>query len=308
MTHHSLDDCTTIKAHGNLVLRLSRAVQWSDPRHFQIISLSLLLGTGILFFGFQVSPERVALNLGVALAVQALFSQVFSTRFDARSPLITGLSLSVLLRTNDPLVAAAVAAAAIASKFLIRVRGRHIFNPATFGIAGALLLTGSAWVSPGQWGTDLLAAFLCVCLGGMVLLSAARLDIALAFLGAYGGFLLARALWLGDPLSIPLHQMQSGALLLFAFFMITDPRTTPATVTGRIIFAALTALLAVGMLFLFYIPEAIFFALFLINPLTPLIDRLLPGALHQWPGIHQGSQSARKNEVFHAPKIEPSRP
>ncbi|MFP3943715.1 MAG: RnfABCDGE type electron transport complex subunit D [Alphaproteobacteria bacterium] len=277
-------------------------MQTGDARHFQIGALALLLGLGILFFGFQVTLERAALNLAVAVAAQALFALIFRTRFDARSPLITGLSLSLLLRTNDPLIASGAAVAAIASKYLIRVRGKHIFNPAAFGIVAALILTEGTWVSPGQWGTELWLGFLCLCLGGLVLFSAARLDIALAFLGAYGGLLLARALWLGDPLAIPLHQMQSGALLLFAFFMITDPRTTPVTVTGRILFACLTALLAVGMRFLFYIPEAIFYALFLMAPLTPLIDRLLPGDPHNW-AIPKSSPG---KEVFHAEKTEPS--
>ncbi len=287
-------------AGGNLVLSLTRVVQSIDARYFQIGALALLLITGIVFFGFQVSLGRAALNLGTALAAQAFFSLIFRIRFDARSALVTGLSLSLLLRTNDPLVAAGAAMAAIASKFLIRHRGRHIFNPAAFAIVAALLLTGSAWVSPGQWGTEVIAAFLCVALGGLVLFSAARLDIALGFLGAYGGLLLVRALWLGDPLAIPLHQMQSGALLLFAFFMITDPRTTPATVTGRLLFALLTAALAVGMRFTFHIPEAIFYALFLVNPLTPLIDRLLPGSRSHPP-------SPQKNEVPHAVTLATSR-
>lgn len=250
--------------------------------------------------------ERVAVYLGTALAAQLIFGWMFRVPFDPRSALITGLSLSLLLRTNDPLIAAGAAAAAVGSKFLIRVRGRHLFNPATFGIVGALLLTGGAWVSPGQWGTELLAAFLCLSLGGLVLFSVARLDIALGFLGAYGGLLLARALWLGDPLAIPLHQMQSGALLLFAFFMITDPRTTPATVGGRLIFAALTAAVAVFLRFTFYIPESIFYALFLMAPMTPLLDRLLPGRAHQWPGFHRRPQSSHNKEVYHVEKLEPS--
>lgn len=307
MTPPFAEKSGSIKEHGNLVLRFVCTVQSVDARFFQIAALSLLLGAGILYFGFQVTPERALLYLGAALTAQFLFSRIFRTRFDPRSALVTGLSLCVLLRTNDPLLAAGAAAAAIASKFLIRVRGRHLFNPAAFGIVTALLLTGGAWVSPGQWGTDLMAAFLCVSLGGLVLFSAARLDIALGFLAAYGGILLVRALWLGDPLAIPLHQMQSGALLLFAFFMITDPRTTPATVTGRLIFAILTAALAAGIRFSFHIPEAIFYALILVNPLTPLIDRLLPGSPHNWSGSHTQSQSSQKKEVFHEVELAPSR-
>lgn len=282
---------------------LVHAVRSSDARHFQMSSQFVILMSGILFFEFQVRPPIALTFVGAALAAQALFSQIFRTPFDYRSALITGLSLSLLLRTGDPLIAAIAAAMGIGSKFLIRFRGRHIFNPSTFGIVAMLVLAEGAWVSPGQWGTEIWIGFLCIGLGGLVLVSAARLDIALAFLGAYAGLLLARALWLGDPLAIPLHQMQSGTLLLFAFFMITDPRTTPATLQGRIIFAALTAALAVGMRFILHMPEAVFYALFLTAPLTPLIDRCLPGRPHQWPGR---PQSPQKNEVFHAPRPEPS--
>ena len=71
---------------------------------------------------------------------------------------------------------------------------------------------------------------------------AARSDVTLAFLVFYLALVVGRSLWLGEPLAIPLHRLQSGALLLFAFFMISDPKTTPDSRAGRILFAALVAL------------------------------------------------------------------
>lgn len=64
----------------------------------------------------------------------------------------------------------------------------------------------------------------------------------IAFLGFYVGIVVLRGIWLGDPLVIALHRLQSGALLLFAFFMISDPKTTPDTRAWRVIFALLVAL------------------------------------------------------------------
>ena len=61
--------------------------------------------------------------------------------------------------------------------------------------------------------------------------------MTLAFLAFYAGAPLGRALWLGEPLAIPLHRLESGALLLFTFFMISDPKTTPDSRAGRILFA-----------------------------------------------------------------------
>jgi len=120
---------------------------------------------------------------------------------------------------------------AIASKFLIRSNGKHFFNPATLVIVILLLLSPDVWVSPGQWGQSTWLGLLLVCSGGLVLQRAGRADTAVAFLSCYAGLLFWRAWVLGDPLAIPLNQLQSGALLLFSFFMITDPRfhTGPST-------------------------------------------------------------------------------
>src|SRR4029079_10352776 len=119
------------------------------------------------------------------------------------------------------------AAITIAGKFLIRVRGKHLFNPTNGGIVAMLLLTGQVWVSPGQWGAAAFLAFLLACAGTLVVTRAARSDVTFAFIAAYAALVLGRALYVGDPMTIPLHRLESGALLLFAFFMISDPKTTP---------------------------------------------------------------------------------
>ena len=95
-------------------------------------------------------------------------------RFDPRSALISALSLCLLLRTDDLAVAALGAIVAIASKFLIRVGKKHVFNPTNGGLVAMLLLTPAAWVSPGQWGNLAFFAFLMACLGGLVVNRAAR--------------------------------------------------------------------------------------------------------------------------------------
>jgi Na+-transporting NADH:ubiquinone oxidoreductase subunit NqrB len=119
-------------------------------------------------------------------------------RFDARSALISGLSLCLLLRTSWTVLAILGAVLAVASKFVIRVRGKHVFNPTNFAIV-VLLLTGQAWVSPGQWGSAAFFGFLLACLGGIVVNRAARSDVTVAFLAAYAGLLIARSAWLGEP-------------------------------------------------------------------------------------------------------------
>ena len=116
----------------------------------------------------------------------------------------------------------------------------------------------------------------------LVLTKARRAETTLAFLGAYGVLLVGRALWLGDPLSIPLHQLQNGALLIFAFFMISDPKTTPNSPLGRMLFGTLVAAIAYAIQFVFYEPNGPILALIISAPVVPLIDALSCGRLYRW--------------------------
>ncbi|HXU44670.1 MAG TPA: DUF2330 domain-containing protein, partial [Thermoanaerobaculia bacterium] len=99
--------------------------------------------------------------------------------------------------------------------------------------------------------------------------------------------LFARAAWLGQPAAIPLHQLSNGAFLIFAFFMISDPKTTPDSRAGRILFAGLVALGACFVTFVLYRPNGLLYALAAGALLVPLLDRLLPGERFAWrPALH----------------------
>src|SRR5690242_10911329 len=96
-----------------------------DPRMWQIAALAGLLAWGIGVLGFDIPPARVALLLAAAVAAQWICSRLRNVpRFDPKSALISGLSLCLLLRTGSAAIAAAVATAAVASKFVIRFHGK----------------------------------------------------------------------------------------------------------------------------------------------------------------------------------------
>lgn len=254
-----------------------------DPRLYQIAVLSSLLLYGVVALDFEVSLLQAAVLLGTALLTQAVCGRLWHLpAFDPKSALISGLSLCLLLRTSSLLLAVVAAVLTIASKFVLRWRGKHVFNPTNFGIVVLLLLTDRVWVSPGQWGSVAFFSFLMACLGGLVVHRAARSDVTWAFLGFYLAVLFGRALWLGQPLAIPLHQLESGAFLLFTFFMISDPRTTPDSRAGRILFALLVALGAGCVHFVLYRPNGLLLSLAFLSPLVPLLDRLLPGKRYVW--------------------------
>jgi Na+-transporting NADH:ubiquinone oxidoreductase subunit NqrB len=234
---------------------------------------------------FDITPPRVALLLATVLVTQFFCDRLVGGppfRLSARSALISGLSLCLLLRTNRPDFALLAAVITIASKSLIRVRGKHVFNPTNGGIVATLLLTNQVWVSPGQWGAAAAFAFLMACAGMLVVHRSARSDVTFAFIACYGALLFGRSLSLGEPLTIPLHRVQSGALLLFTFFMISDPKTTPDSRTGRVLFAGLVALGAWYVQFRMFRTNGLLWSLAACSTLVPLIDRLAPGARYIW--------------------------
>ena len=254
-----------------------------DPRYFQIAVLSALLVYGIMALDFDVSVGRAALILAAVLGCQALGSTLTGTRFEWRSALISGLSLCLLCRANAWWLAVVAGVIAITSKFVLRVRGKHLFNPTGFALVALMLATdGAVWVSPGQWGNVAFFAFLIACLGGLVVMRAARADVTLTFLAAWVALLVGRSLWLHEPMTIPLHRLQSGALLLFTFFMISDPRTTPDSRAGRVVFAVLVAVGGWWWQFLMFGTNGPLWALAACSLLTPFIDLLLPARRYEW--------------------------
>jgi Na+-transporting NADH:ubiquinone oxidoreductase subunit NqrB len=256
-----------------------------DPRHYQLLVLGSLLAYGVLGLDLEVRAGQALAMVAAALSTQLVGSRLARLpRFDPKSACISALSLCLLLRTDRLWLAVAAAALSIAGKFLLRVHGKHLWNPTNFGLVVTMVASrGQVWVSPGQWGSAALFGFLLLCLGGLVVQRAARADVTWAFLGAYLSLLLARAWWLGQPPAVPLHQVASGAFLIFTFFMISDPKTTPDSRSGRILFAVLVAAGAGWAQFALYRPTGLLLSLACLAPLVPLIDRLLPGETYRWP-------------------------
>ena len=271
----------------------------NDPRHYQIGVLSSLICLGVFQFAFVLPWWHVVACVGSTLTTQAFADKIIGRKFDVRSPLISALSLTILLRTGSVWLSLAAGILAIGSKYILRWRGKHIFNPANFGLVVLSLLFAGAWVSPGQWGTAPILALFLLGMGGIVTGKAKRWDVSLALLGSYAALIFGRALWLGDPLTIPTHQMQSGALLIFAFFMISDPKTTPDARIGRVIYAMIVAIIGFIIQFGFYNAAGIILALIITAPFVPLIDKIFPAGRYQWPVVQNSKPLIQKNGVHH---------
>jgi len=274
-----------------------------DPRLYQIGALTLLLLYGIFALNFDITLLRAALLVATAIGTQALFARTNGVAFDPRSAAISGLSLSLLLRSESLLLLLAGAVIAVASKFVVRFHGKHVFNPTNIAIVVLMLASKHVWVSPGQWGNVAFFGFLIACIGGLVVNRAARSDVTYAFIVAWSALVIGRSLWVGEPLAIPIHRLENGALLLFTFFMISDPKTTPDSRTGRILFAALVALGGWYVNYRLFRTNGILWSLAAAALLVPLIDVLLPAARYQW-----GCGVARLRGLAAPPTAETSQP
>ena len=242
-----------------------------DPRWLQIGFLATFLAVGLTARDFPLwhSP----LIFSVALATQAAFTKLLKLP-DAGllSPIITCCGLTLLLRADALWVPPLAAFLAIASKFTVRIRGRHFLNPANFGICALMVLTPRAWCSPAQWGEGGLLLLWMMALGCTVAHRAFRSDVSLAFLGSWALLRAARVLWLGQPSAVLVHQLESGALILFTFFMISDPKTTPRSRVARLGFGAIVAALGFSLQHVAYARNPLLWALLFCAPLTPLLD------------------------------------
>ncbi len=244
-----------------------------DPRlHLAgvIITLQVL---GQVAFDFQLSIAQILVSLGVAavLEVGLTFWRQQVVMWPA-SALLTGNGVAFVLRVpgtehgdwwsmNGWWIFAGTSAVALLSKYVIRIRGRHVFNPSNFGLVLCFLLLGAERADPlalwwGPLSPALVFALVLIVAGGFLILRRLHLvGIAVGFWIAFAagiGVLAAS----GHSMTAPWHVgpiegaefwkllVTSPEILVFLFFMITDPKTIPASGAGRRVYAVGVGLLA----------------------------------------------------------------
>jgi enediyne biosynthesis protein E5 len=266
----------------------------ADPRIFQILFLGVLLAAGGWLRDFSLHPPQIVLTFAAGLGTQHALSLMHGhVPVSYRSALITALGLTLLLRAHTLWAHPLAATAAISSKFLFRWKRKHIFNPANFGVIFALCALPGTWVSPGQWGQDITFAGWLLMLGAVISHRARRADISWSFLVIYLGLIAIRVAWLGQRWAAWTHQFGNGALLLFAFFMISDPMTIPNSRDGRLVHAASVAIFAYVWQFEFYRINGFLWALISASPLVPVWDVLGPARKFEWT-VQGGNEMSKK--------------
>ncbi len=264
----------------------SRFVAWfqSDGRHFQIVSQVTFLSFGILALGWNADyANYLCAFSGCVLAQLLAIKYAGFPPHSIKSALITALGLSLLLKTNSPWLFLIAAFFAIGQKFIVKINGKHLWNPANFGIVLVILLSGEAWISPGQWGSGAVLVFIIGTAGLAVLSNIKRLDTGIVFILTIAALEYSRVvLYLGWGHDVWLHKLTNGSLWLFAFFMITDPMTTPSAKPMRIVWSMAVACVAFYLANFKFINAAPFWVLFFATPFTPALDAFVKGKTFHW--------------------------
>src|SRR5881396_571334 len=216
-----------------------------DPRYLVSFLITLVLVLGEARYGILGGYDRLAVALGVCVATELALSRWMRGRFaNPQSAYITGISLALLIKPRADLLwpFALGGFLAIASKYVLRYRGRHLWNPSNFAISLLLLaVPATVAILSQQRGNDLATNTVIWC---YVLLIASRvgmLHVTLIYVGCFVALALVRSVITGGPLLAEIAPLTGPMYQLFIFFMITDPKTTVSTVRGRMIVAAAVA-------------------------------------------------------------------
>lgn len=247
-----------------------------DPRVMLATALTLWTTLGQTVYFFNRDLRDLGAAIGTACAFDLLLGIILFRQIALPlSAYITGLSIGLLLESNDWRVYVVAATWGILSKYLLRDSKRHFFNPSNFGIVMSLWLChGVASIAPGsQWGADYRIALVILALGLLMMRRVNRLDLALAWLGGYVFMGLVRMALGQGGLVFVLGPMTGAEFALFTFSMMPDPKSSPPTRNGRVVWGISIAIMD-GILRYFEIRYSPFYALFVHTALLPILHYL----------------------------------
>ena len=244
-----------------------------DNRYLAPILVTLVLVMGQITFGFLESWWRTALAIGTAILVEIVLSRLFWGKWPhLASSYISGISIGMLIRSPEFWPYALCSAISITSKYVLRVEGRHLWNPSNFGIVAMLVLAADAVAALSvQWGNQFLPMAVVWLFGSVIIYRLGRFHITLTYVLSFLAFSLLRAVVTGHPWPAEVAPITGPMYQLFIFFMITDPKTTVHSKRGQYLVAFLVAA-AEAVLRLFQFVHAPYYALFIVGPVANLVE------------------------------------
>lgn len=247
-----------------------------DNRFIPPLFITLILLVGNVSFGILESYQKTLLAIVTSIVAELILGRIFLHKWPhLASAYITGISVGILLRSPFFWPYVLCSLLSITSKYVLRIKGRHIWNPSNFGISAMVFLAAESVATLSiQWGNNLGAMVVIWLLGSVIIWRLRRFHICATYVVSFVALAFLRTWITGDPLLSEIAPITGPEYQLFIFFMITDPKTTVRSKRGQCIVAVAVA--AVEMLLRLdqsiYAP---FYALFMVGPTALLIEMWL---------------------------------
>ncbi|HEY3041797.1 MAG TPA: RnfABCDGE type electron transport complex subunit D [Pyrinomonadaceae bacterium] len=249
-----------------------------DSRYLAPLFITCILLAGHLSYGILESYKKTALAIVAAIITELTLGRIFFGKWlNLASAYITGISVGILVRSPAYWPYALCSVISIMSKYVLRAKGRHIWNPSNFGIAMLLFLAPETMaVLSIQWGNNYWSLLVIWILGSIIIWRARRFHISATYVVSFFLFAFLRSWITSDPWQAEVAPITGPMYQLFVFFMITDPKTTVRSRLGQCVVAFCVAL-AEFVLRLDQVVYAPIFALFFVGPAANLIEIWLDG-------------------------------
>lgn len=237
------------------------------------IFISLILLAGHLSFGILESYTTVILAIAASIIADLVLGRLFFGKWkNLASAYISGISVSILIRSMFYWPYILTAMISITSKYVLRYKGKHIWNPSNFGISWMLFTAPFSVAGLSiQWGNNIWPMLVIWVLGTVIVYRAKKFHVTFTYVISFIFFAFVRSYLTGDAFLAEVAPLTGPMYQLFIFFMITDPPTGVRSKKGQILVAFLIALVefVLRMNQFIYAP---FYALFLVGPLAKFID------------------------------------
>jgi enediyne biosynthesis protein E5 len=253
-----------------------RRVFTIDNRFLPPILITCILLAAHLSFGVLESYQRTALAIATAIVTELFMGRLTYGKWPhPASAYITGISVGILTRSPFYWPYVFISFISIASKYVLRLDGRHLWNPSNFGLSAVLFLApATVSLLSIQWGNNIWPMAVIWILGTAIVWKVGRLHISATYVASFLAFSVVRSLVSGTPWLATVAPITGPMYQLFIFFMVTDPKTTVRSTRGQCAVVFLVALVE-AILRLGEVVYAPFYALFLVGPAALLVERLL---------------------------------
>lgn len=245
-----------------------------DDKYIAPLFITVILLAAQFTYGVLESPRQTLLAIASSIATELVLGRLLTGKWPHwASAYISGISVGILIRSPElwPYILCSVIA--ITSKYAIRVKGRHLWNPSNFAICAMLIIAHDSVATLNhQFDNSIYAMVVIWTLGSLIISRLRRFHICFTYAVSFIAFAFLRSALPGGsnflaevaPITGPMYQ-------LYIFFMITDPKTTVRTKQGQILVAFLVAAME-NVLRMMGNPHAPYFALTIVGPLANLVE------------------------------------